>query len=611
MMTNIIDLLRPAQDIKYDNGTSTLTATNLNAAIDEVEGRLDTVETSATTLDTTVGNLVTLTGVATNAVNLGSFTGGVISDDVTIKVALQELETAHEALSGIDMEFANSALDYVVDNTAVPASEVLGDRYILSHDGGVPNAAYDGASAGDIVEFDGTNWVATTPTVGTFISADDESNVLYYYGGTWSTKAFENTTASTGLVKVGTDIRLADYSVDGTGIEISNGVIQLVINTGTFEIGPNPGVDGLKIKNGGIVTDLLNDTAVTAAKLGSDVAGTGLTGGDGAAINVDFGTGASQAIEGSNLASTAGAGLVGILDTANNYSASDVEGALVEINGSLAQKASLVSLASSSEGEGAGLIYAPNSFGGGSDTVEGVLTGLTNSPKWKSPLAASITVNSDPLEAINVSTTQAVTITLPATPTDGQQLMIRDVTGNASTFNITIARNGKSIDGVAADKVIVNDGAFALLSYSSTANNWHYHQWDAATIPFDNATSGLSAVNVQAAIDELQDNIDSVSSSVASWTVLTASATAVNGGMYAVDTTSAAVTITLPAAPSNGDSVRVFDAGRNVSVNAITVARNGNPIQGVADDVVNSSIEGADNTYVYMGETMGWSVTNG
>jgi hypothetical protein len=61
-----------------------------------------------------------------------------------------------------------------------------------------------------------------------FISADDESTLLYYWGGSsWTSKAFESTTASTGLTKVGVDIRLADAAENASGIQVSGGVITL------------------------------------------------------------------------------------------------------------------------------------------------------------------------------------------------------------------------------------------------------------------------------------------------------------------------------------------------------------------------------------------------
>jgi hypothetical protein len=155
---------------------------------------------------------------------------GTDASDFVIKSQLDALETIIQ-----NLEWQNSALDYVVDNTLAPATEVLGDRYILSHDGGAPNAAWDGASAGDIVEFDGSVWVATTPTVGTFISADDEGDKLYCWGGAaWVAKYFESTTASTGLVKNTFDIQLADQNQNG--IDVTSGTISVDALDGTITV---------------------------------------------------------------------------------------------------------------------------------------------------------------------------------------------------------------------------------------------------------------------------------------------------------------------------------------------------------------------------------------
>ena len=48
--------------------------------------------------ETHIDNAVTLTGVAKDAVNLGTFTGSTVSDSRNIKQALQELETKVEAV---------------------------------------------------------------------------------------------------------------------------------------------------------------------------------------------------------------------------------------------------------------------------------------------------------------------------------------------------------------------------------------------------------------------------------------------------------------------------------------------------------------------------------
>jgi len=62
--------------------------------------------------------------------------------------------------------------------------------------------------------------------------------------------------------------------------------------------------------------------------------------------------------------------------------------------------------------------------------------------------------------------------------------------------------------------------------------------------------------------------------------------TGVEGKTYAVDCSSAAVTITLPASPALGDKIGVYDRGGDASTNNITVGRNGKNIKGAAEDYI-------------------------
>lgn len=57
---------------------------------------------SLTSLTTAVGDLNTLSGVAQNAEDLGSFSGSTIPNNQTVKEALQSLETAAEDISAVD-----------------------------------------------------------------------------------------------------------------------------------------------------------------------------------------------------------------------------------------------------------------------------------------------------------------------------------------------------------------------------------------------------------------------------------------------------------------------------------------------------------------------------
>ena len=90
-------------------------------------------------------------------------------------------------------------------------------------------------------------------------------------------------------------------------------------------------------------------------------------------------------------------------------------------------------------------------------------------------------------------------------------------------------------------------------------------------------------------------------------TAKTASFTAVSGTGYFVNTTSGAVTMTLPATPSAGDIVSVKDYAGTAGTNEITVARNGSNIRGATDNFkLEKSNSGA--VFIYVDGTEGWQV---
>jgi len=93
-------------------------------------------------------------------------------------------------------------------------------------------------------------------------------------------------------------------------------------------------------------------------------------------------------------------------------------------------------------------------------------------------------------------------------------------------------------------------------------------------------------------------------------TAKTASFTAVSGNGYFVNTTSAAVTMTLPATPSAGDIVSVKDYAYTFATNNLTVAPNGSNIGGDSSASVVYDVNGTSKTFIYVDGTQGWLVTN-
>jgi hypothetical protein len=89
-------------------------------------------------------------------------------------------------------------------------------------------------------------------------------------------------------------------------------------------------------------------------------------------------------------------------------------------------------------------------------------------------VALSTTTPANDLAATRVavdSSLGVVTVTLPAAPTTGSFFNIFDTAGSAATNNITIARNGKNIDGAASNLTLTANYGGVDLYYDGTG--WH------------------------------------------------------------------------------------------------------------------------------------------
>ena len=93
-------------------------------------------------------------------------------------------------------------------------------------------------------------------------------------------------------------------------------------------------------------------------------------------------------------------------------------------------------------------------------------------------------------------------------------------------------------------------------------------------------------------------------------TIKTGDFTAANGEGYFVNTTSGAVTMTLPSSPSAGNIVSVKDYAYKFGTNALTVNRNGSNIGGGGDFNPEYTTNGAFLTFIYADSTKGWLLTD-
>ena len=189
------------------------------------------------------------------------------------------------------------------------------------------------------------------------------------------------------------------------------------------------------------------------------------------------------------------------------------------------------------------------------------------------------------------------------------QLLIGDGTGfTAATLSgdVTMANTGAvTIANNAVENAMIDDNAVGLAEMAGLAR---------ASIIVGDASGDPSALVKGTSEQVLRVNTagtdleyaDAVGG--AAWALKTGAYTAVAGDGVMVDTDSSAITITLPISsgpPSLGDFVRVLDATGNAATNNITVARNGNNIQGAAADLTIATNRAAIGL-VYVNATEGW-----
>ena len=138
----------------------------------------------------------------------------------------------------------------------------------------------------------------------------------------------------------------------------------------------------------------------------------------------------------------------------------------------------------------------------------------------------------------------------------------------------------------------------ALIATNSDAASSAFAEADAASSAAASASSKIAA---QSAAWEAGGGLN--------WSLLSASSNAAVDTGYLIKASAAAVTLTLPADPSEGDTIGVCDIYEKATTNTITIARNTKNIEGAAEDLV-IDIDGAGLTLTYTDATIGWKITS-
>jgi hypothetical protein len=200
--------------------------------------------------------------------------------------------------------------------------------------------------------------------------------------------------------------------------------------------------------------------------------------------------------------------------------------------------------------------------------------------------------------------TSGSTITFTTAPPDGAAIEVihfKSVVGRVQVDTFTGDNSDTTFDLTTSISSENNTQVFIDGVYQSKDN----YSTSGSTITFTTAPPDGAAIEVVHVIPN-----SSGSGSGVTWdsTVKTAAFTAVAGEGYFVDTSSSAITVTLPSSPSVGDEVTIVDYAANAGTNNITITS--------SDDIEDSSLDKKINydkgavSLVFSGSTKGWLVAS-
>ena len=209
------------------------TLNELAAAINDDENFVTTITNLIDANETHIDNVATLTGVAKDSANLGTFTGSTIADSSTVKAAIQALETALElkAASSVVTEIDGNVDDLITLSGVAENASGLGTftGSTISDASTIKDAlqdletAVEGAQAGSAVA-DRTKTItgdADTTHYVTFVADDNSSataETVFTDGGITYNPASNLLTLGTGNL---TTLQLGGVAVTSTAAELN------------------------------------------------------------------------------------------------------------------------------------------------------------------------------------------------------------------------------------------------------------------------------------------------------------------------------------------------------------------------------------------------------
>ena len=212
-------------------------------------------------------------------------------------------------------------------------------------------------------------------------------------------------------------------------------------------------------------------------------------------------------------------------------------------------------------------------------------TGSVGLLDW-TPITANYTVGNRERLLLN-SSSSSFTLTLPAAPATGTYIQLTDG-ANLATNPVTVDRNGSTIENLSSNLVLdVPNATFEFI-------------YDGSTWQFTSTSGPRGEVGYTGSVGFMG------SAGLLDWIVVNSTHTAVDKQRLIVDTSGGTFVLTLPATPTVGTYIQITD-GADLLTTPLTIARNGNTIEGLATDFV-MDVPNATFEFIYDGAT--WQVTS-
>lgn len=353
----------------------------------------------------------------------------------------------NDLVDKLDVEVGLSVISRTTD--AQPATPTEGDTYIIT--GSATGAAWSTYSQHDIAIYRSGAWTAITPIKGQIAHVQDESDAVIV----WAGSSYVTVTTSTPLGKYDATTAPTVNEDSGDGYSVGSLWIDVTADAAYVCLDASAGAAvWLQVQDAADIDPVAttkSNLAASAAPAVTDDDGSGYgvgsvwidTTNDAAYLCLDASTGAAVWL--------------------NIQGSGDLD-AFAAVKTNLAATAAPTTGDDSGDGYGVGSLWLDTTNDKAyicldATATAAVWTEITQSgggggsgytPQFKT---AAYTASTGDKVFVDCSG-GAVTITLPATPSTGNEVIVSDSSGDAATNNVTVARNGSTIDGAAADFVI-------------------------------------------------------------------------------------------------------------------------------------------------------------